>query len=81
MDPHHEQEAHEQEAPSPTIAAWVRHVQASTTVLDVAAGSGRHARLFAELGHEVTAADYQNSTVLQQHCCVVDTYLLHFFRR
>jgi len=42
-------------------SAWVRHwasrVPESGAVLDVACGSGRHARFFADLGHPVDAVD------------------------
>lgn len=43
--------------PSPWISQWARLVSAEATVLDVAAGSGRHAIFFAERGHEVVALD------------------------
>ncbi len=43
--------------PEPTIVAWAEQVPADADVLDVAAGSGRHARLFAERGCPVTAVD------------------------
>jgi SAM-dependent methyltransferase len=36
---------------------WAGLVPAGTTVLDVAAGSGRHTRFFADRGHRVTAID------------------------
>ncbi|MCK5944179.1 MAG: class I SAM-dependent methyltransferase [Planctomycetes bacterium] len=52
MDAHHGQQD-----PAPTIVAWRRHVAANARVLDVAAGGGRHARWFADLGCEVTAVD------------------------
>ena len=47
---------------APTIAAssWVRRFAAlvpTGEVLDLACGSGRHARLFADLGHPVVAVD------------------------
>lgn len=44
-------------APSATIAGWARFVPAGSPVLDVAAGNGRHARLFLDRGHPVTAVD------------------------
>jgi SAM-dependent methyltransferase len=37
--------------------AWSALVAPGTAVLDLAAGSGRHARFFAERGHRVTAVD------------------------
>ena len=43
--------------PSPAIARWAARVPAGGTVLDVAAGSGRHSRLFLRRGHRVTAID------------------------
>ena len=47
---------------APTLAAsnWVRRfapLVPAGEVLDLACGSGRHARLFADLGHAVTAVD------------------------
>jgi SAM-dependent methyltransferase len=48
---------HRLRAPEPTIAAWAEHVPTGARVLDVAAGGGRHARLFAERGCAVTAVD------------------------
>jgi SAM-dependent methyltransferase len=42
---------------SPTILRWAALVRAGTAVLDVAAGSGRHTRLFLQRGHPVTAVD------------------------
>jgi len=42
---------------SPWIAAWASLVPADAAVLDVAAGKGRHTRLFAARGHPVTAID------------------------
>jgi SAM-dependent methyltransferase len=43
--------------PSPAIARWAAHVPAGGAVLDVAAGGGRHTRLFLQRGHAVTAVD------------------------
>ena len=43
--------------PSPAIAGWVARVRAGGPVLDVAAGGGRHAALFARRGHPVVAVD------------------------
>lgn len=39
------------------IARWAAHVPAGGAVLDVAAGGGRHTRLFLQRGHAVTAVD------------------------
>ena len=43
--------------PSPWIARWSHLVAPGGAVLDIAAGSGRHARWFAERGHPVVAID------------------------
>lgn len=43
--------------PSPWVARWAALVKPSGTVLDVAAGGGRHGRLFLDLGHRVTFVD------------------------
>ncbi|MEM5457321.1 class I SAM-dependent methyltransferase [Paraburkholderia phytofirmans] len=43
--------------PSPWVRDWAHLVAAGGAVLDVASGAGRHARLFASLGHPVTAID------------------------
>jgi len=43
--------------PSPWIVRHAPLVPAGGAVLDVAAGGGRHARLFLERGHAVTAVD------------------------
>lgn len=43
--------------PSPWIVQWAGLVAADATVLDVAAGGGRHTRFFAQRGHKVTAVD------------------------
>jgi SAM-dependent methyltransferase len=43
--------------PSPWIVQWAGLVAPGVTVLDVAAGRGRHTRFFAERGHAVTAID------------------------
>ena len=43
--------------PSPWIAQWAGLVPAGATVLDVAAGGGRHSRFFAARSHRVTAVD------------------------
>jgi len=42
---------------SPWIATWAGLVPAGATVLDLAAGNGRHTRFFAGRGHPVTAID------------------------
>jgi len=43
--------------PSPWIVQWAGLIAADATVLDVAAGSGRHTRFFADRGNKVTAID------------------------
>lgn len=43
--------------PSSWVAAWAGLVPAGASVLDVAAGSGRHTIFFAERGHRVTALE------------------------
>lgn len=43
--------------PSPWIVQWAGLIAPAATVLDVAAGAGRHAAYFADRGHHVTAVD------------------------
>lgn len=43
--------------PSPWVRRWAHLIPPGGRVLDVACGSGRHARFLAELGHEVEAVD------------------------
>ncbi|MGN6666956.1 MAG: class I SAM-dependent methyltransferase [Trinickia sp.] len=43
--------------PSPWIVRWSHLVPKGGAVLDIAAGSGRHARWFAQRGHPVVAID------------------------
>lgn len=43
--------------PSPWVERFAPLVQQGGTILDVAAGSGRHARFFAARGHKATAVD------------------------
>jgi SAM-dependent methyltransferase len=51
-------EPHREEiAPSPWVVRFCGLVPAGGTVLDVAAGSGRHSRFFLALGHPVVAVD------------------------
>ncbi|MCA8953214.1 MAG: class I SAM-dependent methyltransferase [Planctomycetes bacterium] len=50
--------------PSPAIRRWAALVPAGGEVLDVAAGRGRHALLFAERDHPVTAID-RDTTALR----------------
>jgi SAM-dependent methyltransferase len=44
-------------APSPWVARFAALVPADGQVLDLACGAGRHARLFLDRGHPVTALD------------------------
>lgn len=43
--------------PSPWVERWARLVKPGGSVLDLAAGGGRHGRLFMEQGHTVTFVD------------------------
>ncbi len=49
--------AHGSAEPSDWIKRWSHLVAPSGTVLDLACGSGRHLRWFAERGHHVTGVD------------------------
>ena len=51
MDPHADS------PPSPWVERWARWIRPGGAVLDVASGSGRHARLLARMGFEVDAVD------------------------
>jgi len=44
-------------APSAWVQRWLAWIRPGGAVLDVAAGSGRHARLLARMGFEVDAVD------------------------
>src|ERR1700759_4507676 len=48
-------------APLPWIVQWAGLVAPDSTVLDLAAGRGRHALFFAERGHKVVAVDRDTS--------------------
>jgi SAM-dependent methyltransferase len=48
---------HDLEAPSAWVEQWMPLIRPGGAVLDVACGSGRHARFLARLGFEVTAVD------------------------
>jgi SAM-dependent methyltransferase len=52
--------------PSPWIVQWAGLIAADATVLDVAAGSGRHTRFFADRGNKVTAIDRDISALAAQ---------------
>jgi SAM-dependent methyltransferase len=49
--------------PTPWIVQWAGLVPPQATVLDLAAGGGRHAVFFARRGHKVTAVDRDVSRV------------------
>jgi SAM-dependent methyltransferase len=49
--------------PSSWIVQWAGLIAAGATVLDVAAGGGRHSRFFADRGHKVTALDRDTSAL------------------
>ena len=48
---------HVTSSPSAWVQRWSHLVPAGGTVLDVACGSGRHVRWFADRGHHVTGVD------------------------
>jgi SAM-dependent methyltransferase len=50
-------------APSPWIVRWSHLLAPAASVLDVACGSGRHMRWFAERGHAVTGVDRSQEAV------------------
>jgi SAM-dependent methyltransferase len=50
-------EAHRLTEPSPWVVRWAALVPHGAAVLDVACGSGRHARHFSRRGHPVLAID------------------------
>ena len=50
-------EAHFELPPSAWVQRWIGLIRPGGAVLDVACGSGRHARLLARLGFEVAAVD------------------------
>lgn len=49
--------------PSDWVRRWAPRVASGASVLDVACGGGRHARLFAGLGHPVDAVDRDAAAV------------------
>jgi SAM-dependent methyltransferase len=52
--------------PSPWIVQWAGLIAAGATILDVAAGGGRHTTFFADRGHRVTAIDRDVSALAAQ---------------
>lgn len=69
--------SHSSLAASPWVRRWIADLAPGGSVLDVACGSGRHARLLAELGHHVTGVD-RDANALQglQGVTGVDELLL-----
>lgn len=49
--------SHQLSVPSPWVSRWLRLLAPQSRVLDVACGSGRHARLARQAGHQVVAVD------------------------
>ena len=49
------------DAPSAWVARWTAHLAIGQSVLDLACGGGRHARLLAARGCKVTAVDSDSS--------------------
>jgi SAM-dependent methyltransferase len=49
--------SHSDLPPSRWVQRWASHIRPGGTVLDLAAGSGRHSAFFARLGFEVDAVD------------------------
>ncbi|AET89589.1 MULTISPECIES: class I SAM-dependent methyltransferase [Caballeronia] len=56
-------------APSGWVTRWAHLVAPGGTVLDVAAGSGRHARWFASRGMSVLAIDRDAEALASMHAC------------
>ena len=52
---------HDVQTPSAWVCRWADRLPAGGRVLDVACGSGRHARHFAALGHPVEAVDRESA--------------------
>jgi SAM-dependent methyltransferase len=57
--------AHVEPAPSEWVLRWAAWVAAGATVLDVAGGTGRHARVFALQGCAVTLVDVSEAALAQ----------------
>jgi len=55
-------EPHEVSVPSPWVTRWAPLIPQGT-VLDLASGSGRHARFLAGLGYSVTAVDREPQVI------------------
>ena len=54
---------HDLTTPSAWVARWADRIPAGGRVLDLACGSGRHARYFAARGHPVEAVDRDPATL------------------
>lgn len=54
---------HDTAEPSAWVVRWADRVPAGGRVLDVACGSGRHARFFAGRGHPVEAVDRDSALI------------------
>lgn len=50
-------------APSRWVCEWMAHIPADSVVIDLASGSGRHARLMASAGYSVIAVDRDRSAL------------------
>lgn len=57
---------HHLTAPQPNVVTWAGRLPPQRTVLDVAAGSGRHTHWFAAAGHRVTAVDRDTAALLER---------------
>jgi SAM-dependent methyltransferase len=57
--------AHVESPPSDWVLRWAAGVAAGATVLDVAGGTGRHARVFASQGCQVTLVDISAAALSQ----------------
>ena len=53
----HDHHSHHLETPSAWVSRWADYIPSGGRVLDVACGSGRHARWLAARGHPVEALD------------------------